>query len=39
MQYLEEFHYATVLDIDMRYYTIMLSPGIQDMTMIVTEFW
>ena len=38
MQILEGFQYATVLDFNMRYYTIRLSPASQDMTTIVTEF-
>ena len=38
MQQLEGFQYATALDLNMRYYTIRLSPAIQDMRKIVTEF-
>ena len=38
MQQLEGFQYATVLDINMGYYNIRLSPDIQDMTTFVTEF-
>ena len=38
MQKLEVFQYATALDLNMGYNTIMLSPFSQDMTTIVTEF-
>ena len=38
MQQQEGFHYATSLDLNMGYYTIRLSPDIQEMTTIVTEF-
>ena len=38
MQQLERYHYATVLDLNMGYYNISISPTSQDMTMIVTEF-
>ena len=38
LQHMEGFQYANVLDINMRYYNIRLSPVIQDMKMIVTEF-
>ena len=37
-QQLEDFQYATSLDLNMEYYTIRLSPASQDMTTIVTEF-
>ena len=36
MQNLEGFHYMTALDINMGYYTMRLSPAIQDMMTIVT---
>ena len=39
IQQLEVFQYETALYLNMGYYTIRLSPAIQDMTMIVTEFW
>ena len=39
MQQLEGLQYATALNINMGYYTIRISPAIQDMTTIVTEFW
>ena len=38
MQKLEGFQYAASLDLNMGYYTIILSPDSQDMTTIVTEF-
>ena len=38
MQQLENFQYATELHINMGYYNIRLSPAIQYMTTIVTEF-
>ena len=38
MKQLIGFQYATALDINMRYYTIRLSPASQDTTTIVTEF-
>ena len=38
IQKLEGFNYVTALDLNMRYYTISISPAIQDMTTIVTEF-
>ena len=38
MQQLEGFQYATALDLKMGYYIIRISPAIQDMTTIVTEF-
>ena len=38
MQKLEGFQYATVLDINMGYYTIKIFPTSQDMMVIVTEF-
>ena len=38
MQQLEGYHYATVLDLNMGYYTIRISPTSQDMKTIVTEF-
>ena len=36
MQQLEVFQYATELDINMGYYTIRISPAIQDMMTVVT---
>ena len=38
MQQLEIFQYAIVLDLNMGYYNIRLSPASQYMTTIVTEF-
>ena len=38
MQQLEGFQYATALDINMGYYTIMIFPASQDMTTIITKF-
>ena len=38
MNQLEGFQYTTALDLNMVYYTIILSPTSQDMTIIVTEF-
>ena len=38
MHQLEGFKYVTVLYLYMGYYTIILLPASQDMTMIVTEF-
>ena len=38
MQQLEGLQYVTLLDINMGYYTIRLSPDIQGMTTIVTAF-
>ena len=38
MQQLEGFQYATALDINMGYYTIIIPPASEDMTRIVTEF-
>ena len=38
MKQLECLQYATALDLNMGYYTISLSPDIQDMMTIVTEF-
>ena len=38
MQQLEGFQYATTLDINMGYYTIIIFPASQDVTAIVTEF-
>ena len=38
MQHLEEFQYATALDINMGYYTIKLPPTSQGIKTIVTEF-
>ena len=37
-QQLEEFQYATALDLNMEYYTINILPASQDMIKIVTEF-
>ena len=39
MQQLERFQYMTSLDLNVGYYTIRLSPAIQDMMTIVNEFW
>ena len=39
VQNLDGSKYATVLDINMGYYTLRRSPASQDMTAIVTEFW
>ena len=38
MQQLEGFQYATVLDLNMGYYTIKIYPNSQGMTTIVTKF-
>ena len=38
MHQLEVLQYAKALDLNMGYYTIIISPNIQDMTTIVTEF-
>ena len=38
MQKLDGLQYVTVLYLNMRYYTIRLSPAIQGMTTIVNEF-
>ena len=38
MQKLEVFQYVTALYLNMGYYTIIISPAIQDMTTIFTEF-
>ena len=38
MHQLEAFHYVTVLDLNMGYYTTRLSDASQDMKTIVTEF-
>ena len=38
MQKLEGFQYATVLDLNMKYYNIRILPASQDMRKIVTEF-
>ena len=38
MQKLEVLQYATMFDLNMRYYTISLSPADQYMTTIDTEF-
>ena len=38
MQELEGFHYATLLNINMGYYNIWISPASQEMITIVTEF-
>ena len=38
VQKLEGFQYATALDTNVGYYTISLSPAIQDITTIVTGF-
>ena len=38
IQKLEVFQYAAVLDLNMGYYTIRLSPASQDMTAVITEF-
>ena len=35
---LEGFQYASALDLNMRYYSIKISPAIHDMTRNVTEF-
>ena len=38
VQNLERLQYVTLLDLNMGYYTIRLSPAIQDRTTIVTGF-
>ena len=38
IQQLEGFQYATALDLNMRYFTIRISPASQDKTSIVNEF-
>ena len=38
IQQVEGFQYATILDINIRYYNIRHSPASHDMTTIVTEF-
>ena len=38
MKHVEDFQYATVLDLNMGYYTISILPEIQGMTTVVTGF-
>ena len=38
MQHLEGFQYVTILNINMGYFTIRISPASQNITKIVTEF-
>ena len=38
MHHLEGFHYTNTLDLNMGYYTIIISPDSQYITTIITEF-